>query len=343
LWDGQPREIGSRAFDLLMVLIDRRGTIVSKREILDLVWPETFVEDNNLRVQMAALRKAVSDDGDIVKTVPGRGTGKTKTGRLWVYARDDRPFCGTAPPAAAFFYSPDRKGERPYEHLKSFTGFLQADAYAGYEALYDPGRADPGRADPGPIIEVACWAHCRRKYFDVWEATRSAVAKEALDRISAIYAVEAEARGRPANDRVAIRTKARPLIDGFFDWGITTMAKLSAKSALAEALRYTLKRREALSRFLHDGRLEPDNNRAENSLRGVALGRKNWTFAGSDAGGERAAAIYTIVETAKLNGIDPEAYLRETLLRIAEGHPIKRIEELMPWAPNACLANPETR
>jgi len=268
--------------------------------------------------------KIHGDDTPVPVLAPG--TGKTKTGRLWVYARDDRPFCGAAPPAAAFFYSPDRKGERPHEHLRGFTGFLQADAYTGYEALYGPGRTKPG-----PIVEVGCWAHCRRKYFDVWEATKSAVAKEALDRIAAVYAIEAEARDRPADERIAIRTKAKPLIDGFFDWGDAVLAKLSAKSALAEAFRYTLKRREALSRFLADGRLEVDNNRAENTLRGIALGRKNWTFAGSNAGGERAAAIYTIIETAKLNAIDPEAYLRNVLEAIAVGHPISRIEGLLPW------------
>jgi transposase len=305
----------------------RDGLDLDRSTLADWVGQAAWLLDpivEGIRAHVFAADKIHGDDTPVPVLAPG--TGKTKTGRLWVYARDDRPFCGTAPPAAAFFYSPDRKGERPHEHLKDFTGFLQADAYAGYEALYDPARADPG-----PIVEVACWAHCRRKYFDVWEATRSEVAKEALDRIATVYAIEAEARGKPPIDRVAIRTKAKPLIDAFFEWGNATLIKLSAKSAMAEAFRYTLKRREALGRFLDDGRLEADNNRAENSLRGVALGRKNWTFAGSDAGGERAAAIYTIIETAKLNGIDPEAYLRETLRRFAEGHPINRTQELMPW------------
>ena len=305
----------------------RDGLDLDRSTLADWVGQAAWLLDpivEGIRAHVFAAEKIHGDDTPVPVLAPG--TGKTKTGRLWVYARDDRPFCGTAPPAAAFFYSPDRKGERPSEHLRGFTGFFQADAYAGYEALYDPGRTVPG-----PIVEVGCWAHCRRKYFDVWETTKSAVAKEVLDRIAAVYAIEAEARGRPADERVAIRTKAKPLIDGFFDWGHATLAKLSAKSALAEAFRYTLKRREALSRFLNDGCLETDNNRAENCLRGVALGRKNWTFAGSDAGGERAAAVFTIIETAKLNGIDPEAYLRGALGRIAEGYPINRIDDLMPW------------
>lgn len=189
--------------------------------------------------------------------------------------------------------------------------------------LYDPKRTHPGR-----ITEVACWAHCRRKIFDAWEAT---VAKEALDRIAQFYAVEAEARGKPVNERLAIRAASKPLLAGLFAWMETTVHKLSARSALAEAFRYTVKRRVALARFLDDGRLEADNNIAENALRGIALGRKNYLFAGSDAGGERDAAIYTLIGTAKLNGINPEAWLTDVLCRIAEGHPINRIEELLPW------------
>ncbi|HLY89369.1 MAG TPA: IS66 family transposase, partial [Acetobacteraceae bacterium] len=272
----------------------RDGLDLDRSTLADWVGQAAWLLDpvvEGIRAHVFAADKIHGDDTPVPVLAPG--TGKTKTGRLGVYARDDRPFCGTAPPAAAFFYSPDRKGERPHEHLTDFTGFLQADAYAGYEALYDSGRTVPG-----PIVEVGCWAHCRRKYFDVWEATKSAVAKEALDRIAAIYVIEAEARDRPIGERVAIRAKACPLIDGFFDWGHAMLGKLSAKSALADAFRDTLKRREALSRFLSDGRLETDNNRAENCLRGVALGRKNWTFAGSDAGGESAAASYTIIETA---------------------------------------------
>jgi len=271
-----------------------------------------------------AAEKIHGDDTPVPVLSPG--LGRTKTGRLWVYVRDDRPFCGTDPPAAAYFYSPDRGGAHPAAHLAGFTGFLQADAYAGFEALYDAARTEPG-----PITEVACWAHCRRKFFDVWEAAKSPVAKAALDRIAAFYVIEAKAQFAPVVERLAHRAATAPLLVSFFEWADQTVAKLSAKSALAEAFRYTTKRRAALSRFLADGRLEADNNIAENALRGIALGRKNYLFAGADTGGERAAALYTIVQTAKLNGVNPQAYLRDTLAKIADGHPINRIDELMPW------------
>jgi transposase len=275
--------------------------------------------------------KIHGDDTTVPVLAPG--LGRTKTGRLWVYVRDDRPFAGDAAPAAAYFYSPDRGGEHPAVHLATFTGLLQADGYAGFGALYDPARTRLG-----PIIEVACWAHCRRKFFDVWEATRSPIAREALDRIAAFYAVEAKAQFLPAAERVAHRAETAPLLDAFFAWADATVTKLSAKSALAEAFRYALKRRAALSRFLTDGRLNADNNIAENALRPIAVGRKNYLFAGSDSGGERAAAIYTIVQTATLNGLNPEAYLKGILTRIADGHTINRIAELMPW--RVTLANP---
>jgi transposase len=209
--------------------------------------------------------------------------------------------------------------------MKTFTGYLQADGYAGYEALYHAGRT------PGPITEVACWAHCRRKFFDVWEATKSPVAKDAIDRIAAFYVVETKAQFAPPDERVVHRAETAALLDAFFTWADATVTKLSAKSALAEAFRYTIKRRDALTRFVTDGRLEADNNIAENAMRGIALGRKNFLFAGSDTGGDRAASLYTIVQTAKLNCMNPEAYLRGTLTKIAEGHPISRIGELMPW------------
>jgi transposase len=277
-----------------------------------------------IRRHVFAAEKIHGDDTTVPVLEPG--LGRTKTGRLWVYVRDDRPFCGPAPPAAAYFYSPDRRGEHPAAHLATFTGFLQADAYAGFEALYGPARAGPG-----PITEVACWAHCRRNIFDVWKTTESSVAKEALDRIATFYVIEAKARLALSVERLAHRAATVPLLNAFFAWAEKTLGKLSAKSALAEALRYTVTRREALSRFLTDARLEIDNNIAENGMRGIALGRKNYLFAGSDAGGQRAASMYTIVQTAKLIGVNPEAYLRDTLTKIAEGHPISRIDELMPW------------
>jgi transposase len=277
-----------------------------------------------IRQHVFAAEKIHGDDTTVPVLAPG--LGRTATGRLWVYVRDDRLFGGSAAPAAAYFYSPDRGAEHPTAHMASFTGFLQADGYAGFEGLYNPARTKPG-----PITEVACWAHCRRKFYDVWEATKSPVAKEALDRIAAVYAIEDKARFAPAAERVEHRRETAPLLDKFFVWAKATVGKLSGKLELAKAFRYTIDRREALTRFITDGRLEVDNNVAENAMRGIALGRKNYLFAGSDAGGERAAAIYTLVTTAKLNGLNQEAYLRDILGKIADGHTINRIAELVPW------------
>ena len=283
-----------------------------------------------------AAEKIHGDDTPVPVLEPG--LGRTRTGRLWVYVRDDRPFCGPAPPAAAYFYSPDRGGEHPAAHLANFRGFLQADGYSGFTALYEPRPAAPGAAATPAITEVACWAHCRRKIFDVWETTKSAVAKAALDQIAELYVIEDKARFAPPAERLAHRAAAIPLLDAFFAWAQATERKLSARSELAEALRYTIKRRAALTRFATDARLEPDNNIAENAMRGIALGRRNWLFAGSDAGGQRAAAMYSILQTAKLNGVNPEAYLTDTLASIAGGHPINRIAELMPWASQPPIA-----
>ena len=277
-----------------------------------------------IRQHVFAAEKIHGDDTTVPVLAPG--LGRTATGRLWVYVRDDRLFAGPAAPAAAYFYSPDRGAEHPTAHMASFAGLLQADGYAGFEGLYNPARTKPG-----PIIEVACWAHCRRKFFDIWEATKSPVAKEALDRIAAIYAIEDKARFAPAAERVEHRRETAPLLDKFFEWAKAAVGKLSGKLELAKAFRYTIARREELTRFVTDGRLEVDNNTAENAMRGIALGRKNYLFCGSDSGGERAAAIYTLVATAKLNGLNPEAYLRDILAKIAEGHTINRIDELVPW------------
>jgi transposase len=283
-----------------------------------------------IRRQVFAAEKIHGDDTPVPVLEPG--LGRTRTGRLWVYVRDDRPFCGPAPPAAAYFYSPDRGGEHPAAHLAKFRGFLQADGYSGFAALYEPRQAGPEAAATAAITEVACWSHCRRKIFDVWETTKSSVAKAALDQIAELYLIEDKARFAPPAERLAHRAAAIPLLDAFFAWAQAAERKLSARSALAEALRYTIKRRTALTRFATDARLEPDNNIAENAMRGIALGRRDWLFAGSHAGGDRAAAMYSILQTAKLNDVNPEAYLTNTLARIADGHPINRISELMPWA-----------
>lgn len=310
----------------------REGIALDRSTLCDwvgqAVWLLQLIVER-IRGHVFAAAKIHGDDTTVPVLSPG--LGRTKTGRLWVYVRDDRPSCGTAPAAAAYFYSPDRRGEHPARHLANFTGFLQADGYAGFEALYDRRPTDQGARANRPITEVACWAHCRRKFFDVWDSRKSAVAKEAIERIAAFYAIEAKARFAPPDERLKHRAETAPLLASFFDWAGQVVTKLSAKSELAEAFRYTLARQEALSRFLTDARLEIDNNIAENAMRGIALGRKNYLFAGSDAGGERAAAMYSILHTAKLNEINPEIYLRDTLDRIANEHPISRIDELMPW------------
>ena len=249
------------------------------------------------------------------------GNGKTKTGRLWTYVRDERPCAGEAAPAVWFAYSPDRKGENPQRHLKDFTGVLHADGYAGFAKLYEGGN----------VREAACWAHVRRKFFDLHAANGSAIAAEMLDRIAALYAIEKAMRGRPPDERRAERQeRSRPLLAAMHAWLQQTLATLSRKSALAKAIFYALHRWEALCGFCDDGRIEIDNNAAERALRCVALGRKNFLFAGSDAGGERAAALYSLLGSAILNGLNLEAFLREVLARIAD-HPINRIAELLPW------------
>lgn len=272
-----------------------------------------------LKSYVLSAEKLHGDDVPVPVLEPGNG--KTKTGRLWTYVRDDRPAGSEAPPAVWFAYSPDRKGEHPAEHLKNYEGILQADGYAGFNRLYED----------GDIVEAACWAHVRRKFHDLYQSHQSPVAKEALERIAQMYAIEKDIRGRPpAERREARQARSRSLIESMHVWLKATMAKMSQKSDVAKAIHYALERWSALMRFCENGRIEMDNNAAERALRTVALGRKNYLFAGSDAGGERAAAMYSLLGSAKLNGVDPEAYLTLVLRRIAD-HPINRIEELLPW------------
>ncbi len=280
-----------------------------------------------MRPLVAALERHVlaadrlhADDTPVPVLAPG--TGKTSTGRLWAYLRDERSYAGTAPPAVRYRYTPDRRGEHPRAHLAGFRGVLQADGYAGFGGLYEGGH----------VVEAACWAHVRRKFHDIHAAGgTSPLAREALDRIGKLYAIEERINGKPPDHRLLIRqAEAAPLLDDFKLWLETTRVRLPGRSDVASAIRYALARWAALVRYVEDGTIAIDNNPVERAMRPVALGRKNWLFAGSDAGGERAAAIYSLIGTAKLNGRDPEAYLRHVIGRIAE-QPVNRVDELLPW------------
>lgn len=249
------------------------------------------------------------------------GAGKTKTARLWAYVRDERSWAGEAPPAAFYRFSRDRKGEQPAEHLKNYTGWMHADGYSGFNELYRSGR----------VREVACMAHIRRKVVDVHKSQGSTIAEKIIRRIAALYGIEKEVRGQSPEDRAANRhKKARPLLDDLEHWLGDQLPKISGKSELAKAIRYALTRIKKLRPYLDHGILEIDNNCAERSMRCVALGRKNYLFMGSEGGGKSAAIAYTLIETAKLNGVDPQAWLTDTLARIAD-HKINRIDELLPW------------
>jgi transposase len=274
-----------------------------------------------IRVHVMAGGRIHGDD----TTVPVLARGKTITGRLWAYVRDDRPFGGEASPAAIFHYSADRGGAHPRQHLAGYAGILQADAYAGFNELYAPRRL------PGPITEAGCWAHSRRKFFSLAEIAKAPLALEAVRRIDAIFDVEREINGLPAEQRLAVRKdQVAPLVSDLETWMRRERARLSRHAEVAKAMDYMLKRWGSFTRFLTDGRICLTNNAAERALRGVALGRKSWLFAGSDRGGERAASMYSLIVTAKLNDVDPRAWLADVLAKIAD-HPASRLHELLPW------------
>jgi transposase len=274
-----------------------------------------------IRAHVFAAERIHADD----TTVPVLAKGKTRIGRLWTYVRDDRPFAGHNPPAAAFFYSRDRGGENPEQHLADYAGLMQADAYAGFNRLYEANRK------PGLIVEVACWAHGRRKFFDLARINKAPIATEAVERIDALFAIEREINGLTRQERVQARhQRSRPLVNALESWLREQRARVSKNSETGKAIDYSLKRWAALARFLDDGRLCMSNNAAERELRAVAVGRRNWTFAGSDEGGRRAAAAYTLISTAKLNGIDPQAWLADILARVLD-YPAKRIGDFLPW------------
>jgi transposase len=285
-----------------------------------------------LRPLVEAIRKHVcagpvlhADDTTVPVLAPG--LGRTRTGRLWAVVRDERPWSGAAAPAAFYCYSPDRKGERAEALLGQCRGFLHADGYAGFQSLYMP---DPKTELPR-LTEVACWSHARRKIYDVYEATAAPLAKEALDRIAELFEIEARINGRVPSERLAVRQQdAVPLLAELETFLHKALNQISGKSTLAKAIRYSLSRWAALIRYTTDGRLEMTNNAVERAIRPLALTRKNYLFAGSDSGGMRAAAMYSLIESAKMKGLDPEAYLRDVLARIAD-HPINRIGELLPW------------
>ena len=316
----------------------REGVPLSLSTLADQVGAGCAALDPLLRRIEAHVFAAERLHGDDT-TVPVLAKGKTVTGRCWVYVRDDRPFGGRAPPAAMFYYSRGRGGEHPRAHLEKWSGLLQADAYGGYTKLYDQTRK------PGPILEAACWAHARRPFFALADIEASArrkaegkapapvspLALEAVRRIDALFEIERAINGCSAEERRAVRQElSRPLVDDLEAWMRKERPKLSRGSDLAKAFDYMLKRWTAFTRFLDDGRVCLSNNAAERGLRGIALGRKSWLFAGSDRGGMRAAAMYSIIVTAKMNDIDPQAWLADVLARIAE-HPAHRLDELLPW------------
>ena len=299
-----------RACQVLAPLADRIAAKVMASDLL-------HADDTPIRV----LDRSLRDKG------LGKGLGKgVKKGRIWAYVRDQRPWAGAAPPGAVYCFAPDWKEEHVHEHLKQTRGILQADGYKGYAKLYEPEPDGTAR-----FREAACWAHLRRDFHDIWAATKSEIAREALDRIGALYDIEREITGQPADLRLAARRKhSRPKVEAFFAWSEQQLSRIPGKGDLAKAFRYGLSRIPGFTLFLEDGRVAIDNNVAERALRPIGIGRKNWLFAGTDTGAETLARAMTVIETAKMNGLDPQAYLTDILSRI-NNHKINRLDELLPW------------
>src|ERR1700726_4319532 len=315
----------------------REGVLISLSTMADAVGSGCTALEPVLRRVEAHVMAAERLHGDDT-TVPVLCKGKTDTGRCWVYVRDDRPVGGQGPPAAMFYYSRDRKGEHPQRHLTGYAGLFQADAFDGYRPLYLAERS------PGPIVEAGCWSHARRPFFamaDIEENARrraagrnpvlSPIAIEMVRRIDALFETERSINGKSAEERRTVRQEqSKPLVEELQAYMREQRAKLSRGHDLAKAIDYILKRWAAFTLFLDDGRACLSNNAAERALRGIALGRKSWMFCGSDRGGQRAAAMYSLIVTAKMNGVDPQAWLADTLARIAT-HPAHRLDELLPW------------
>jgi len=280
-----------------------------------------------LLLKLKTSTKLFADETTAPVLDPGRG--RTKTGQLWAYARDNRPWDGPDPPGVAYVYAPDRKAERPIGHLAGFKGVLQVDGYGGYRAL----------AERGDVTLAFCWAHVRRRFYELAAAGPAPIASEALTRIAQLYAVESDIRGRTADERRAIRQeKSRSILDELEPWLRAKLDLISQKTKLAEAIRYALSRWQGLTRFVDDGRIEIDSNVVERAIRPIALNRKNALFAGSDGGGEHWAIIASLIETCKLNAIDPYAYLKDVITKIVSGHPNSQIDDLLPWAYHAAPA-----
>jgi transposase len=274
-----------------------------------------------IRAHVLAGERIHADD----TTVPVLAKQKTKTGRIWIYLRDDRPFGGADPPAPFFEYSRTRHGEYPREHLFGWAGVMQADAFAGFNELYD------GARKPRPIVEASCWAHARRKFFELAKLTKAPIALEAVRRIDELFEIEREINGKTPDERKAVRQeRSKPLVEALGIWLHEQRARVSAKSDIGKAINYSLNRWAAFTRFVENGRICLSNKAAERGLRGVAVGRRNWTLAGSDEGARTAAHIFSLIETCKLNDVDPQAWLAHVLAKLPD-HPAKQIAELLPW------------